>query len=244
MTQTGQSSRLADAQHGLTQVSALVGSWPVHLAGVAVEAAVTKLMSSWNDAIAAGDPSFSRDNMRSDLDDVAENIAYLRMALGRRTAAQVPVATSAPAPSSAQAQSLGAQLAATVKAEKDNTEDLARLRAAQQGAEAAAKYRAVEVAYDDAKQTITLQILSRKPTRELGVMVGFDGSKRRHDAAYSALELFRGLDLATGKRSPYFPLWRAFSEWAHGQGLEPEWHSCWDGGGIHSWYVLRVKPPK
>ena len=38
------------------------------------------------------------------------------------------------------------------------------------------------------------------------------------------------------------PAWNDFKQWAGDNGLIAYWEYAWEGGGMDSWWLLRIKP--
>lgn len=46
----------------------------------------------------------------------------------------------------------------------------------------------------------------------------------------------------TYEKGRYFSIWVEFQDWCASNGLQPRWDYCWDGGGMSSWYILKIEP--
>lgn len=140
-------------------------------------------------------------------------------------------------------QTLADILNETAQREKSHEIRLAAERANTESAEAARDWKLAETFFQTARETFTRLITTRVPIKEVGILVGNTGSRSENNDIYSLFQLYSQKDSSTFFRptSKYFPLWNEFSSWAKSQGLEVVWEYQWDGGGIHSWYVLQVK---
>lgn len=141
--------------------------------------------------------------------------------------------------------SLGEQLAQTRQEEKDNTRRLAELRAQQESAEARANFQLVEKFFEDAKVFFTEGIQARRPVKELSILVGQMRVGLSDNLQVSRLLCYytsNNQAAVLSERHPYHSLWKAFQTWAESNGLTPAWVYEHDGGGVCSWYQLKIAP--
>lgn len=145
------------------------------------------------------------------------------------------------------ALSLGVRLAQTQQAEENNTRALAEARAQAASAEELKKFRLVEAFFEKAKAYFSEGILAGSPTAKLSIMVGSEFRGQRDNVEVEPLicgycndSKARVLD----PKHPYHSLWQAFEAWCVQNDLTPTWHYEYDGGGMSSWYRLRVSPQK
>lgn len=148
-------------------------------------------------------------------------------------------------PSQAAGLSLGARLAQTSRAEAENTRELAEARARQASAEELRNFQLVERFFADAKDYFTQGILAGTPTAKLTIMVGreYAGQSANTDVeqlicGYNSSNTPQVLD----PKHKYHSLWREFEAWCIQNELKPAWTYEWDGGGMTSWYRLRIAP--
>lgn len=141
--------------------------------------------------------------------------------------------------------SLGEILAQTQQAEKDNTRHAAERQARQESEEALQKFQVVEKFFESAKAFFEDGIRQQIAVRKLSIMVGseFRGSSDNVEVAdILRLHSASGKDPECTKSGRYFSLWQDFAFWCAQCGLAPKWVYEWDGGGMSSWYRLKVEP--
>ncbi len=147
-------------------------------------------------------------------------------------------------------ETLGARLARTIVEEKASTVEAARRAAETQSAKDLAKFNEVQDFFACARQHFETCILQAIPARRISVQVGgpsrpeAPGLLQKRDI-YSTLEGFRysGDELRSlSKQGPYQALWLEFQAWAKSNDLIARFDYEHDGGGIESWWCLRVKP--
>ncbi|MNR71902.1 hypothetical protein D3C71_25810 [compost metagenome] len=131
---------------------------------------------------------------------------------------------------------LGATLAATIEDEQARTLEAARRKAAGQSEKAQRELQTVEDFFAKAKQHFIDGIVKRIPSDKLGILVGQTPQRSENTTIYSLLKLYNG------RGSTFFPVIKAFEDWAASEGLEVKWVYEHDGGGVHAWYTLTVKP--
>lgn len=145
--------------------------------------------------------------------------------------------------------SLGARLAANNAEAEAQTRAWAEKAAAAKSAEELAKFEAVANLFDEAQIFFTDGILAGKTVKSLRLQVGQAAiGDSKYMAAYNALGMYswyqKKEDSYITKPSPYFCLWRDFKAWAAENDLEAYWIYRYDGGGVHSWFELAVRPVK
>lgn len=94
--------------------------------------------------------------------------------------------------------------------------------------------------FDRLKLDVIEQIRNGVPSKAIRVAVGRD----QYREAASLLELYRwqgGGDLFTAK-SKGWDQWCVFRDWFKAEELAVYWDYAWDGGGMESWVVLKVRP--
>ena len=114
----------------------------------------------------------------------------------------------------------------------------------QRGEKAMADLRAVQQYFDSAREDITEDISNDLPVREITL------GKRGDDSAgvASILQTYSwNYNIHQPGRSieypqhAYYAVWEGFQQWANAEGLEVKFTYDYDGGGIESWHVLKVK---
>lgn len=141
--------------------------------------------------------------------------------------------------------SLGEILAQTKQEEADNTRRAAERKARQESEAELKKFRAVETFFETAKAFFETGIREQIAVRKLSIMVGAEYcGKTENMEVYHALGLSSasGTDPRCVKSGPYHSLWQDFTFWCAQCGLVPKWVYEWDGGGMSSWYQLKVEP--
>ncbi len=143
-------------------------------------------------------------------------------------------------------QSLGEQLAYNLAQEKSNTAAAAGNAALHTSPEALAKLTTVARFFESARSFFEQSIPAGVPQRKLHIVVGTTSPGcGQHQDVYTALEMWSTTtDEPRIVQSSHWlhALWSDFLFWANSVGLQPVWTYCWDGGGMHSWYQLSVKP--
>lgn len=137
-------------------------------------------------------------------------------------------------------KTLSQVLKETREAEKRHDIELAEMRAKQEGPKAAENFALVREFYRTARAVITEQILERRASNRLGVLVGDDGTQQAHGDVWPLLNLGSGSAGATCRTAPYYCLWLDFEQWAVSEGLCPFWSVKREDDGQRIWYVLTV----
>ena len=140
-----------------------------------------------------------------------------------------------------QPKTLGQLLAQTKHQEENHSLELAEARANAKNEEARKRWNLIKDFYENAKVVLTKQIQDRIPTKKLGVLVVQTGTDSQNIDVYNYYGWY-GKEARISPQNETYPLWKAFCEWAHDQDLVPVWDYQWDGGGVHSWYILRLTP--
>ncbi len=145
---------------------------------------------------------------------------------------------------------LGQRLADSTAAEKAGTLAAQRAAAARDSAERAEKFATVERFFEEARQRFVADIEAGLPMKDIGVQCGRSHGYSRHTGSdhaevYSILsgwdythELMKSLQ----PRGAYSSLWEKMVQWGVDNGLRVHWAYEHDGGGMCSWWVLRVAP--
>ena len=140
---------------------------------------------------------------------------------------------------------LGERLAQSIRLEQENTREAAERAAREASDNAMHEYRTVARFFESAQKAFMQGIEAGKPTKSLEIVVGTRGlGDAKNTEVYGILKMFESADKPriTQPNHPFHSLWCEFLEWARTNGLEPTWDYRWDGGGVHSWWVLGVKP--
>lgn len=146
---------------------------------------------------------------------------------------------------------LGQLLRQNDELEQTNPVEAARLRAKRKGEKAIRDFGVVEALFEGAKSFFIKQINDGLTTAEIKYLVGTASrGVSQHDAAYSALGLFNSPktgdkdlgEVLASRKDDLAPLCQRFNAWAANEGLKAFWVYEHDGGGMHAWYHLRVKP--
>ncbi len=141
--------------------------------------------------------------------------------------------------------SLGARLSRHLSEEKQNTRAAAEREALAQSEAALQAFQRVAHFFNTAKEFFTDGITAGTPSRKLFIMVGTPYREKGDNAdIYQLLKLYDSANppRITQPKHLYHSLWADFQAWAANNGLVPEWKYQYDGGGMSSWYELRVAP--
>ncbi len=143
--------------------------------------------------------------------------------------------------------SLGQRLAQTQAEEKARTVASQRNAARHLSEDDLKRFNQVFSFFDDAKHFFEQAILDQTPTTQLRIQVGRTGPQgsASHMAVYQTLRGwdYDGNELRSLKGGGAFAsLWTDFQAWARSQGLVAQWQYAHDGGGMESWWYLRVTP--
>lgn len=144
--------------------------------------------------------------------------------------------------------SLGALLAQSKKEEAENTRAAAERKAMAESAEEIANFRLVEDFFEKAKTFFESGIRQQVPLKDLKIMVGqeYKGSSD-NVKLYSVLRMYSvegNQPRIVKPTEKYHSLWAAFQNWCARNELEAVWTYDYDGGGMSSWFYLRVQPLK
>lgn len=140
---------------------------------------------------------------------------------------------------------LGNILSQTQQEEHQNTRDAALRKATAQSQEELENFRRVDAFFEEARKFFTEGIVNRVPVKQLCLTVGTERpGKSSYAGVYSALALYESYDppRITQPKHKFHSLWAEFLAWANSNGLQPKWVYCHDGGGMHSWFELKVEP--
>ena len=146
---------------------------------------------------------------------------------------------------------LGQQLAHNIEREKQAKTDSNAAAEQMRTAEARKAFNAGKSFFEKAKLHVTEGIMRGDLVKDLFLQVGgrhFSPSGLDVNDEFS--DVFAGYKTTDNQRGPdslYDPkrlsaLWSEFQKWANDEGLVAAWHYCWDGGGMDSWWQLRVTP--
>lgn len=144
---------------------------------------------------------------------------------------------------------LGECLAQNIAREKQAATDIAAAWEQQRTDEERKKFTTAKRFFDDAREYFTRSIMNHEPVAKLYRQVGgarYGSESETHPEFCAVLEGYQCRDQKLGPSSLHDPkrfaaLWREFQAWAEGEGLVASWVYCWDGGGMDSWWQLRVK---
>lgn len=144
---------------------------------------------------------------------------------------------------------LGERLAQNIEREKQAATDSAAALELQRTEEARRKFLIAKRFFDDAREFFTRSITAGEPVAKLYRQVGggrYSSETETHAEFSAVLEGYSYQDEKTGPRSLHDPkrlasLWHEFRQWAASEGLVAYWAYCHDGGGMDSWWQLRVK---
>lgn len=146
---------------------------------------------------------------------------------------------------------LGQTLAANIAREKQAAIDSAAAISLQRTEEARRKFQVVQTFFEKARTFFTDGILHGEPVASLYLQVGGRGftasGVNTHMEVAGVIDGYEKTDRTKGPASMfdakrYASLWHEFQQWALEQGLLAKWEEGWDGGGVDSWWTLRVTP--
>lgn len=146
---------------------------------------------------------------------------------------------------------LGELLSQNIQREKQAATDSAAALDQQRTEEARRTFLVGKRFFDDARDYFTQGIVAREPVKSLYRQVGgkhYSAAGVECHAEFS--QVLQGYQYSDEKRGPnslhdpkrFASLWHEFQQWAREQGLVATWHYCYDGGGMDSWWQLRVAP--
>jgi hypothetical protein len=148
---------------------------------------------------------------------------------------------------------LGERLSGNIATAKRAAEDSAAALSQMRTAEARATFQTAQRFFSDAREFFANSILSGLTPKELFLQVGgrrySSAGVDCHDEFNSVLQGYQARDNTAGPDSLHDPkrfasLWHEFQQWADTEGLLAAWHYCYDGGGMDSWWQLRVSLKK
>jgi hypothetical protein len=146
-------------------------------------------------------------------------------------------------------QTLGDVLRQRVLDEKANNAAALQRRTDEEGIAEQKRVQHIEAFFEDYKQKVIAAIQGGKKLPE--VVIGHEWNKgTSHQEIYDAFNLLQQGSLAQVSASQphnyvvppkhkYF-LWKVLADWAHSEGLTVFLNYTWDGGGMSSWYILKV----
>jgi hypothetical protein len=146
---------------------------------------------------------------------------------------------------------LGEMLAHNIKREKQAAEDSAAALEQMRTEEARRIFNTAKRFFDDARTFFINGITNGEEVAKLFVQVGgarYSGFRGdTHQEFDRVLEGYQYKDEKLGPTSLHDPkrfasLWHEFQQWARENGLIAKWHYAWDGGGMESWWLLKVEP--
>ena len=146
---------------------------------------------------------------------------------------------------------LGELLAQNIVQEKKAATDSAAALDQMRTAEARKKFLTGKAFFDEARDYFTSSIQQHAAVKTLFMQVGgktfSSADVNCHPEFCAILAGYQARDQKLGPDSLFDPkrfasLWSEFQAWSLGQGLVASWHSCWDVGGMDSWWQLRVAP--
>ncbi len=145
---------------------------------------------------------------------------------------------------------LGQRLADSTAAEKAGTLAAQRAAASRESAARAEKFATVERFFEDARQRFVADIEAGLPMKDIGVQCGRSHGYSRnkgpdHAEVYTILsgwDYTHDLMKSLQPRGAYSSLWDKMVQWGVDNGLRVYWAYEHDGGGMCSWWVLRVAP--
>lgn len=151
-------------------------------------------------------------------------------------------------------KTLGETLAENIQREKQAATDKEAAAAQMRTEEERARFKVGEAFFEKAKKFFTDSITSAKPVKELYMQVGgqrYSTPGKDCNSEFNAIWSGYSSDAKRPERGPnslYDPklfaaLWVDFQTWCKEQGLEPYWETTHDGGGMESWWLLKIQVP-
>lgn len=103
--------------------------------------------------------------------------------------------------------------------------------------------------FEGAQEFFTQGITNAIPVKDLFLQIGGKGFSNGRDYHGEFSVLLRGYQASDHKRGPdalyhdkhLAALWSEFQQWARSEGLRAYFKNQWDGGGMDSWWELRVE---
>lgn len=148
---------------------------------------------------------------------------------------------------------LGQKLAQNIKREAQAASDSVAAYEQQRTDKAREAFQAAKAFFDEARLFFKESIMRGEQAKKVFLQVGgarFSATGLNCHEPFNAV--FEGYRCADNKRGPdslfdpkrWASLWSEFQKWANDEGLTASWHYCYDGGGMDSWWQLRVTPKR
>jgi hypothetical protein len=198
-----------------------------------------------------------RTDLTSKTRDLINDLVHLASVVEQSESVKQPL-ESVVTPATSTSGSLGAMMARTIADEKSGSIEAATREAQAKSEEALNDFEDVKAFFSKARDHFSECILSGMPTKNIFVQVGSDYTNKSHEEKqipgrlidsrmYSVMEAYNAYNNkeqipTLADHGKYRSLWVDFQAWASDNGLKALWSHHHDGGGMSSWFVLRVQP--